>query len=123
LIEQNDDESRTRAFQFADINSKVNKNSADAQVTLAWVYFKLGRAADASNVLRQGLQLGTLSPDSSYLVASMLSSQNQPEQIEAAKRLLTETLTADAPGIFIHKKDAQELLKKLGGTLASDAAR
>ncbi|MEX2317007.1 MAG: hypothetical protein WD669_07640 [Pirellulales bacterium] len=115
LIESAKEDDRSRAMAFALMNAKVNNNSADAQITLSWVNYKLGRPAEASAALRQGLQLGTLSPDSSYLVAAMLASQNQPEQLDAAKRLLSEALAATNTGIFVRKKEAQDLLKKLSG--------
>jgi Tfp pilus assembly protein PilF len=115
LIQQEEDSSRSRALQFAVINSKLNEQSADAHVTAAWVNFKLNRLADFNNSLRTGLQLGGLNQDSSYLVAEMLSAQNTQEQKENARRLLTEALGAESGGIFIHRKEAQDLLKKLGG--------
>lgn len=116
LIEQDNDDSRKRALQFATMNAKINDNSADAQITLAWVYFKLGQKTEANDALKRGLQLGNLTPDSSYHVAVMISLTNQPEQVDGAKRILTEALTAENAGIFVHRKEAQELLKKLGGS-------
>ncbi len=115
LIEQDNADAKNRALAFAELNAKANDNSADARITLAWVYNKLNRSADAAKVLRSGLQLGNLTPDSSYLVAKMISDTKQPDQIEGAKRLLADALSSDNPGIFVHRKDAQELLKQLGG--------
>ena len=106
---------QSRALQFAAINSKLNSDSPDVHVTLAWVYFKLNRFAEASNELKEGLQRGTLTTDSTYLVAEMLSAQPLPEQKDAAKRLLAEALKNENQDIFIHRKDAEDLLKKLGG--------
>jgi Tfp pilus assembly protein FimV len=57
------------------------------------------------------LQLGNLSPDSSYLVAKVLVEQNRAD---TAKQILQSALEADNPGIFIFKKDAEALLKTLG---------
>jgi cytochrome c-type biogenesis protein CcmH/NrfG len=97
------------------MNVKMNENNADAQITLAWIYFKLGNSGNANNHFRNGLQLGNLNPDSSYLAAVMLSSQNQSEPTERAKLLLSDALTSEAPGIFLRRKEAQDLLKKLEG--------
>lgn len=113
LIEQENDEKKNRALQFAGINAKLNPDSADAQITLAWIYFKLGKLNEFVNTLRSGLQMGSFQPDSSYLVAQMLVSLKQPEQTEAAKRLLTETLASEASGIFVYRKEAQTLLDSL----------
>jgi Tfp pilus assembly protein PilF len=115
LIGQDDEQKKVRALQFAAMNAKLNAESADANITLAWVNFKLGRANEATTALRAGLQLGALSPDSSYFVAEIFSSQNRPEDVATSKRLLSEALASDQAGIFIHRKDAEELLKKLGG--------
>jgi Tfp pilus assembly protein PilF len=114
-IEQPEEESKSRALQFASMNVKMNENNADAQITLAWIYFKLGNSGNANNHFRNGLQLGNLNPDSSYLAAVMLSSQNQSEPTERAKLLLSDALTSEAPGIFLRRKEAQDLLKKLEG--------
>jgi Tfp pilus assembly protein PilF len=118
LIGQDDEQKKVRALQFAAMNAKLNAESADANITLAWVNFKLGRVNEATTALRAGLQQGALSPDSSYLVAEIFSSQNRPEDVETSKRLLSEALASDKAGIFIHRKDAEELLKKLGGAPA-----
>jgi hypothetical protein len=61
------------------------------------------------------LQQGALSPDSSYLVAEIISSQKRPGDFEAAKRLIGEALVSDQAGIFVYRKEAQALLKTLGG--------
>jgi Tfp pilus assembly protein PilF len=115
LVGQEDEQKQVRALQFAAMNARLNSESADANVTLAWVNFKLGRTAEASNALRTGLQQGALSPDSTYLVAEIITAQNRPEDKEAAKKLLAEALAEDQTGIFVHRKEAQALLKKLGG--------
>lgn len=110
LIEQNDQGKRERALQFASMSAQLNNQSADAQITLAWVLYQLGRQADAEQALRNGLQLGNLSPDSSYLVAKILHEQNRPD---TAKQILTSALDNDSPGIFIYRKEAQALLDSI----------
>jgi cytochrome c-type biogenesis protein CcmH/NrfG len=113
LIAQTNPAKQNIALQFAAMNAKLNPESPDANITLAWVYNKLGRRGEMNNALRTGLQLGTLSPDSSYLVAEMVAAQGRTEDIEAAKRILSDALSADSQGIFVNRKEAQELLKKL----------
>lgn len=113
LIGQDEEQKKVRALQFAAMNARLNSESADANITLAWVNFKLGRAADASKALTAGLQQGALNQDSSYLVAEIMSSQNRPEDNEMAKRLLSEALASGQSTIFVHRKEAQELHKKL----------
>jgi Tfp pilus assembly protein PilF len=110
LIEQQDPGKRNRALQFAQMNAQLNPNSADAQITLAWVYYQLGRPAEAEATLRNALQLGNPSQDSSYLVAKILAEQNKPD---FAKQLLRRALDTETPGIFIYRKDAETLLSSL----------
>jgi tetratricopeptide (TPR) repeat protein len=110
LIEQPGQPQRDRALQFATMSAQLNAQSPDAQITLAWVLYQLGRQADAEQALRSGLQLGNLSPDSSYLVAEILVEQNRSD---TAKQILSAALDNESQGIFIYRKDAQALLDKL----------
>jgi predicted Zn-dependent protease len=110
LIEQPGQPQRDRALQFATMSAQLNAQSPDAQITLAWVLYQLGRQADAEQALRSGLQLGNLSPDSSYLVAEILVEQNRSD---TAKQILSAALENESQGIFIYRKDAQALLDKL----------
>lgn len=106
LVEQGDQAKRDRAVQFATMSAQLNNQSADAQITLAYVLYLLGRQADAEQALRNGLQLGNLSPDSSYLVAKILHEQNRAD---TAKQILTSALENDTPGIFVYRNEAQAL--------------
>ena len=110
LIEQADQAKRERALQFASMSAQLNTQSADAQITLAWILYQLARNADAEQALRSGMQLGNPSPDSSYLVAKILAEQNRGD---TAKQLLTSALENESSGIFIYKKEAQTLLDSL----------
>jgi tetratricopeptide (TPR) repeat protein len=110
LIDQADAGKRQRALEFAGINSRLNDQSADAQVTLAWVFFQLSRSAEANQALRNGIQLGNLSPDSKYLVSKMLFESNPV----AAKQILQEALDNDGGLIFVNRQEAQALLTSMG---------
>jgi type IV pilus assembly protein PilF len=110
LIEQADPPKRQRALEFAGISSRLNNQSADAQVTFAWVLYQLGRGAEAEQALREGLQLGNLSPDSRYLVAKMLADRNRT----AAEQILREALETESAGIFVNRQEAKALLDSLG---------
>jgi predicted Zn-dependent protease len=110
LVEQADQGKRDRALQFAGMNAQINAQNSDAQITLAWVLYQLGRVADAQQALTQGMNLGTPSPDSSYLVAKILIDQNK---MDGAKQLLKAALDQESPGIFIYRQDAQAAFDKL----------
>jgi tetratricopeptide (TPR) repeat protein len=111
LIEQADKEKQERALQFAGINAKLNTESAEAQITLAWVLYQFGRLAEADTAFQNGVRLGNFTPDSSYVMARMLVDQKRADM---AKTLLTSALDSDSTGIFVNRKDAQALLNSLG---------
>ena len=109
LIEQPAKDKRERALQFAGMSAQLNNQNADAQITLAWVLYQLGRVADAEQALRSGLNLGNPSPDSSYLVAKILMDQNKAEP---AKQMLKAALEHESPGIFVYRADAQATVRQ-----------
>jgi tetratricopeptide (TPR) repeat protein len=113
LVDQPDDAKRQRAVEFAKINAMLRPDSPEANVTLAWVLYQTGNNRDAGAALQKALQSGSLGADSSYLVAKMLSDQNQAD---AAKQFLTRALdpTANGGGLFILHDDAEALKAKLG---------
>jgi tetratricopeptide (TPR) repeat protein len=111
LIDQADPAKQQRALEFAGINSRLNNESADAQVTLAWVLYQLRRNADAEQALRNGIQLsGNLSPDSRYLVAKMLTDRNPT----MAKQLLQQALENETGLIFVNRQEAKAMLDSMG---------
>lgn len=109
LAEQMDDTSRQRALQYAKMNAELYSDSADTNLTLAWVLYRIGQTQSADKALKKGVQLGGRSPDSSYLVARMLADQNQNDN---AKRLLEDALK-NKSGIFVYRADAQTLLNSI----------
>lgn len=110
LIEQPDQAKQERAVQFAQISAQLNPQSADAMVTLAWVYYQLRRVGEADVALRNAQQLGNISPDGSYLFAKMLVDQ---KRTEPAKLLLQDALDEKNQGIFVNRQEAQALLETL----------
>jgi tetratricopeptide (TPR) repeat protein len=110
LIEQNEEEKRNRALQFALISSRMNSQSPDAQATLGWVLFQLGRTGEADAALRQAQQLGAFSPDSNYLLAKILVAQNRGND---AKPFLRDALDTENVALFVHRQDAQALFETL----------
>jgi tetratricopeptide (TPR) repeat protein len=112
LADQMDKEKQDRALQFALINSKINPQNSEAQITLSWVLYQLGRLTEANAAFAEGFRLGmgNLSPDSSFLVAKMLVDQNRTD---TAKTILSNALENDSQGIFVNKQDAQALLASL----------
>ena len=108
LVEDDNDEKLRLAVQYATLAARQNNKKADARVTLAWIYFRLGRTQEAEQVLSESLQKGTLSADSRYIVAQMLFDKGRNE---TAKQLLEAAMSAR--GIFVNRQRAQALLNKI----------
>jgi tetratricopeptide (TPR) repeat protein len=109
LVEQMDDAKRQRALQFAQMNAQLYPDATETNITLAWVLYQMGQNQLADQALKKGLQLGSRSADSNYLIAKMLADQ---ERNSDARRLLEESLK-NVSGIFVYRSDAQQLLKSL----------
>jgi Tfp pilus assembly protein PilF len=112
LIEQPDEEKRQRAVEFARINAMLQPNSAESNVTLAWVLYQVGNTRDAEIALRKGLSARNLSPDSNFLVAKILAEQNRPD---VAKQFLEAALENSGATLSVLRADAQALKKQLDG--------
>lgn len=110
LVEQPDEQKRQRAVEFARINAMLQPNSAEANITLAWVLYQVGNQRDAEAALRKGLAARNMSPDSNYLVAKILAEQNRPD---VAKQFLAAALENSAGSLSVLKADAEALKKQL----------
>ena len=108
LIERNDQSAQERALTYAQTNARQFPNSSQSNITLAWVYYKQGLLQEAQTALNAGLKRGGLTMDSTYLVARLMAEQGRNEP---AIQALTQVV--DKNGLFIHRKQAQELLAKL----------
>lgn len=112
LVEQPDEDKRHRAMEFARINAMLQPNSAESNITLAWVLYQVGNTRDAEVALRKGLAARNMSPDSNYLVAKILADQNRPD---VAKQFLAAALENPAGGLSVLRAEAEALQKQLGG--------
>jgi len=110
LVEQPDEDKRKRAVEFARINAMLQPNSAESNITLAWVLYQIGNSRDAEAALRKGLAARNMSPDSNYLVAKILADQNRPD---VAKQFLAAALENSAGGLSVLRADAEALKKQL----------
>jgi len=88
------------------------KDNAQLQVsaatTTAWVYYKLGRMADAEKILAQVAQNNALSADGAYYISRILVDKGEKEQ---AKRLLEQVIANEA--MFANRAAAEELLEEV----------
>jgi lipopolysaccharide biosynthesis regulator YciM len=68
----------------------------------------MGNLQQAQAALQAGLQAGSLSMDSTYLVARLLAEKgNKEHAIQALAQVV------EKGGLFIHRKQAKELLAKM----------
>jgi tetratricopeptide (TPR) repeat protein len=108
LAESSDPADLERALGYAQRNAALFSNNTQTNITLAWVLYRLGRLNDANQILARGIS--NPSADAAYLIARIMEAQNQPEK---AAQLLKEVLAQVGSGMFMYRRDAEALLKKL----------
>jgi tetratricopeptide (TPR) repeat protein len=108
-----------KALSYAKMNAQRFPNSSQANVAYAWVLTKLNRSNEAGEYLNRAVQARNLTADSAYLVARIFMQNNQKDQ---ARTALEQVLQQSAGGMFMFRKDAEALLKELGGTVPQASA-
>jgi Tfp pilus assembly protein PilF len=114
LSEGSDPKQQEKALRYAQMNAERFPTNAQANITLAWILAKLNRPADSDQFLTKAVQAGNLNADSAYLVARILVTKNQKEN---AAKALEQVLAQAGQGMFMYRKEAEALLKELGGTV------
>ncbi|HEX6962875.1 MAG TPA: tetratricopeptide repeat protein [Lacipirellula sp.] len=114
LSESSDPKQQEKALRYAQMNAQRFPTNAQANITLAWILAKLNRAAESDQFLTKAVQAGNLNADSAYLVARILVTKNQKEN---AAKALEQVLAQAGQGMFMYRKEAEALLKELGGTV------
>jgi tetratricopeptide (TPR) repeat protein len=112
LADMNDDASKKRALQLAEVNYRQYQDNLEALSTLAYSYLRnsdLSQAQKALETLIRGSVGRPIPLDTSYVIAAILAENK--EGIEDAKKVLKSSL--DASGIYFFKKEAKALLDKL----------
>ena len=113
LAESTNAADQEKALGYAQMNAQRFANNPQANITLAWVLHKMGRGTEAEQVLARSGQ-SNLNADSAYLVAQIMVARNQKEN---ARRVLDQVLDQAGAGMFLYKKEAEALLKELGGPI------
>jgi tetratricopeptide (TPR) repeat protein len=114
LSESSNPAQQEKALRYAQMNAERFPTNAQANITLAWILSKLNRTSESDAFLTKAVQAGNLNADSAYLVARILVQKNQKEN---AARALEQVLAQTGSGMFMYRKEAEALLKELGGTL------
>ena len=114
LIESEEKESQQRAVEMAEANvARYRENSpqqVNALTTLAWVYYKLGRVADAEKILAQVAQNNALTADGAYYIARILNDKGEKEE---AGRLLDQVMSNEP--MFANRAAAEQLIESIRG--------
>jgi len=108
LIESDSNSDRERALRYAQINAERFQNNSQANITKAYVLYRLGRASEAQEALQIGAR-GQLQADSAFLIAVIMAEQGQKDQ---AREALEQVVNQKA-GLFIFRSRAEELLREL----------
>lgn len=103
-----------KALRYAQMNAERFGTNSQANITLAWILAKLNRGAESDQYLQKAVQGGQLSADSAYLVAKILVQKGQKDN---AAKALEQVLQQAGAGMFMYRKEAEALLKELGGTV------
>lgn len=109
LVASDDDSTKARGEAIARNNAKLNPNSADVNMTLAWVLRQVGKGGEANEAYQKAIRQGTLSADSTLLLAKLLVEQKRGD---VAKGLLENALKREQ-GIFVNRSQAEALLETL----------
>lgn len=114
MVESNNDADKRTALEYSQVASRIYSDltaptGREAAVTSAWVLYRVGRQNDAVKLLQRALTGGSISAESSYYAAKILSQSNA----EYSKQLLEKALQNER--VFPARADAQQLLKSLGG--------
>jgi tetratricopeptide (TPR) repeat protein len=108
LAAEDDPSKWRRAAEIAESNRRLHPESAPAVATLGWVYFRLGRLAEAEQALQAAAASGGADSETAYHMARVFSARGKHDE---AKRLLKIAL--DAPGRFIDRAEARKWLGEL----------
>jgi tetratricopeptide (TPR) repeat protein len=119
LSESTNPAQQEKALRYAQMNAERFATNSQANITLAWILAKLNRPAESDAFLQKAVQAGNLNADSAYLVARILVQKNQKEN---AAKALEQVLAQAGSGMFMYRKEAEALLKELGGTVPGPQA-
>jgi tetratricopeptide (TPR) repeat protein len=114
LAESADKDKLQQALELAETNMAMVKDNQPLELTsattLAWVYYKLGRVADAEKILAQVAQNNALTADGAYYIARILNDKGETEQ---ARRLLDQVMSNEP--MFANRAAAEQLIESIRG--------
>jgi tetratricopeptide (TPR) repeat protein len=112
LIESSEKDKQDRAMQIAELNLRAtaqgDRVNPEIAATYAWVMYKLGKTAEAEQILSKILSTGMISPDTAYYVGKMLQDRGKTDD---AIKVLESALNSSSP--FAQRQATAELLEQL----------
>ncbi len=103
------------AFELADANWKSAPQASEAESTLGWISYKLGKFDEAQRHLRAAASRGAVNRDTAYFIARLSYDAGKHDE---ALRFLRQAI--DGKGPFSHANDANRWLAQL--TKSNEAA-
>lgn len=109
ILSETDDPTKVgRAVQLAELNARLNQQSAEALSTLGWCYYKADRPQDAIRVMQVFTSGAQISPDTAYYFAKVLFAL-PGRKLDDVINLLSSAI--DAKGPFKHRKEAESWMR------------
>src|SRR5207237_10634736 len=71
MADQADASKLPRALEIASSNLQTNPQNTEAESTLGWVFYKMGKLDDAERHLRASSARGSISRDTAYYIAKL----------------------------------------------------
>lgn len=113
LLEQDDTKKHQQALQYAQVNARSYQDlqtprGRASAATYAWALHRVGKTAQAAQLIQKVLTSGNVSPEIGYISAVILSASDRAQD---AVKLLEASLTS--PAAFPQQDEARRLLAKL----------
>jgi tetratricopeptide (TPR) repeat protein len=112
LADQDDKDKKDRALQIAELNLRAttqgDRANPEIAATYAWALYRLGRTAEAEQLLGKIFSAGAISPDTAYYVGRILQDRGKTDN---AIKVLESALASPNP--FAQRQATTELLAQL----------
>ncbi|HEV3418532.1 MAG TPA: tetratricopeptide repeat protein [Pirellulales bacterium] len=108
LAEQSDASRLPRALEMATGNLRAAPQNSEAESTLGWIDYKLGKLDDAERHLRAASARGSISRDTAYFIAKVAFDRGLRDE---SLRLLRQAIGGRGP--FVHADAAKHWLAEL----------
>jgi len=108
LIQSDDVADQERALRYAQMNSQRFPNNSQANITRAWILFRMGRTAEFKDAIGK-ISRNQVPLDSAFLIAKIMAEQDKKDlAIQEIDKLIKQKT-----GLFVFRREAEELLKQL----------